>query len=235
MHPPEEGHPLFYSLYASIWQANSFGIFTSLNPSGSQPESKINGIHKAPVRLSYKMTISLRIPLRVFFLIIWVLTTGASCTPAPRQRMALASFTENYVQVSILLERGPAGDYILSATFMPPDGYHLYSKDIPLTGVNGLGRPTLLELTSASRMEAMGELVESAVAQGADFGPKELLVYPTGPVTLSLPVQLPSGDDWVDDELKITYMACSSVQCKPPAVGKLVSIRIPGANVLDPP
>jgi hypothetical protein len=181
------------------------------------------------------MTISLRTPLRVLFLIIWLLTTSVSCAPAPSQPIALASFTENYVQVSILLERDPAGDYVLSATFTPPDGYHLYRKDIPLTGVNGLGRPTLLELTSASRMEAMGELVESVAAQEPDFEPKELFVYPTGPVTLSLPVQIPSEADWVDDELKITYMACSAVQCKPPVVRKLVSIRIPGANVLDPP
>jgi len=181
------------------------------------------------------MTISLRTPLRVLFLIVWILTTSVSCAPAPSQLIALASFTENYVQVSILLEREPAGDYVLSATFTPPDGYHLYSKDIPLTGANGLGRPTLLELTSASRMESMGELVESLAAQEPDFEPKELLVYPTGPVTLSLPVQLLSGDDWMDDELKITYMACSAVQCKPPVVGKLVSIRVPGANVLDPP
>lgn len=165
-------------------------------------------------------------------MIIWLLTTNVSCTPAPSQPIALASFTENYVQVSILLEREPAGDYVLSATFTPPDGYHLYSKDIPLTGVNGLGRPTSLELTSASRMEAMGELVESLVAQEPDFEPKELLVYPTGPVTLSLPVRLLSGDDWVDDELKITYMACSAVQCKPPVVGKVVSLRIPGADML---
>lgn len=227
---------LFVSLFVTLIVTKPKGGFATVGVQRPTriSENIITG-RTSIVRFSYEMTINLRIPLRVIFLIIWVLTTGASCTPVPSQAIALTSFTENYVQVSILLEREPAGGYVLSATFTPPDGYHLYSKDIPLTGVNGLGRPTLLELTSASQMETMGELVESVTAQKPDFEPKELLVYPTGPVTLSLPVQLPSGDDWVDDELKITFMACNAVQCKPPAVGKLVSIRVPGANVLNPP
>ena len=50
----------------------------------------------------------------------------------------------------------------------------------------------------------------------------ELLVYPLGPVTLSLPIDLPPGADWMEDELSITYMACSANQCKPPVEGKIV-------------
>lgn len=179
------------------------------------------------------MAMKFRVFLNVLPWISLLLATSLSCASAPRESIALASFSENYVDVHIYLERNSTGKYFLSATFTPPDGYHLYSKDIPLMGADGLGRPTLLELTSASRMEAMGELIESVAAQEPDFEPKELFVYPTGPVTLSLPVQLPSGDDWVDDQLKITYMACSAVQCKPPVMGKIVSVRLPGANVLD--
>jgi hypothetical protein len=161
----------------------------------------------------------------------------AACTPdlaAPKgQAISLASFTENYVDVSIYLERDSIGNYSLSATFTPPDGYHLYSKDVPLSGVGGLGRPTLLELTNESHIKVNGELTESLKAQGPNFEPKELLVYPLGAVTLSLPVELPSGNDWVDDEIKITYMACSDSQCKPPVVGKIIWIRVPGADVFD--
>jgi hypothetical protein len=178
------------------------------------------------------MTISLRTPLRVLFLIIWLLTTSVSCAPAPSQPIALASFTENYVQVSIFLEREPSGDYVLSATFTPPHGYHLYSKDIPLTGIDGVGRPTLLMLTSTSGIKATGTLIESVQAQTPNFQPKELMVYPIGAVTLSLPVELPSGKSWFDDEVIVTYMACSASLCKPPVVGKLVSLRIPGADML---
>jgi hypothetical protein len=88
-------------------------------------------------------------------------------------------------------------------------------------------------LTSTSQIKAIGELIESVPAQEASFEPKELFVYPAGAVTLSLPVELPSGDHWVNDEIKITYMACSASQCKPPVEGKVIAIRVPGADMTD--
>jgi hypothetical protein len=133
----------------------------------------------------------------------------------------------------IFLEHTSEGNHILSVTFTPPEGYHLYSKDIPLTGIDGVGRPTLLTLTSNSEIKATGALIESVKAQSPDFEPKELLVYPVGAVTLSLPVELPPGEIWIHDEVKVTYMACSASLCKPPVVGKVVSLRIPGADMLN--
>lgn len=179
----------------------------------------------------------MKLPFLSLAFTILLFTCTAACTPdlaAPKsQSIFLASFTENYVDVSIYLERDSIGNHSLSATFTPPDGYHLYSKDIPLSGVNDLGRPTLLELTTTSQMRTIGELTESAKPKEPDFEPKELLVYPPGAVTLSLPVELPSGNDWVNDELEVTYMACSASQCKPPVVAKIVLVRIPGADMFD--
>jgi hypothetical protein len=179
-----------------------------------------------------KFHMKLRIFLNVVLWTMLLLAASVSCTPAPWQPISLASFTENYVDVSIYLERNSPGNYFLSATFTPPNGYHLYSKDIPITGVDGLGRPTLLELTIESQMRATGELTESARAEKPDFEPRDLLVYPLGALTLSLPVELPSGNDWVNDELKVTYMVCSANQCKPPVEGKIVSVRVPGVNAI---
>ena len=125
------------------------------------------------------------------------------------------------------------GGAILLASFNPPEGYHLYSKDSPRIGLNGLGRPTLLELPTNSQMTASGELMESVNAQVPDFEPRELLVYPVGAVTLSLRVELPQGDEWLDDFVSVTYMACSDTLCHPPVMGKVVPIRIPGVDVLD--
>ncbi len=161
------------------------------------------------------------------FLIVFV-----SCTLRQHKSIALSSFTENDVTVSISLRQEPKGDYVLSATFTPPRGYHLYSKDIPAEGVNGLGRPTLLALTSKSHLMAAGSLTESVKSQAADFEPRELLIYPEGPVTMQLPVRLPEGDQWVQDELSITYMACSANQCKPPVEAKLVPVKVPGRDVV---
>jgi hypothetical protein len=175
----------------------------------------------------------LRLCFNVLILIILLSTISASCAPAQSEPIALASFTENFVGVSVTLERASGGGTFLSATFTPSEGHHLYSKDIPINGLEGLGRPTLLELPEESQMTVLGELIESVQAQEPDFEPKELLVYPAGPVTLKLPVELPPGNDWIDDEIKITYMACSDYQCKPPVEGKIVSIRIPGAKLFD--
>jgi hypothetical protein len=172
---------------------------------------------------------------RSLSILLWgtlILMTSAACTAPANQVISLASFSENSVAVSISLEREPGGNVFLSGTFTPPDGYHLYSKDIPLHGVQGLGRPTLLELTTNSRITALGSLMESVKVQAPDFEPKELLVYPTGKVTLSLPIKLPPGDGWIDAEVKITYMACGAALCKPPVEGKIVPIHIPGADLL---
>ena len=175
----------------------------------------------------------LPIVLSVLLLIILLPITLVACASAPNMPIQLASFTENDVSVSISLELPSAGNYYLAATFTPPQGYHLYGKDMPVHGMNGLGRPTLLELTMTSQLKALGSLRENVSAEKQYFPPNELPVYPPGAVTLSLPVKLPPGKNWVNDELKVTFMACSTNQCKPPLEGKIVSIRVPGAGMFD--
>lgn len=159
---------------------------------------------------------------------------SAACALATSTQ--LADFTENDVHVSIRLDRAETGGYLLSATFTPPAGFHLYSKDIPRSGVDGLGRPTLLELTAESTLpcgqcgeiQAAGKLTESIAAEIPAFEPKALRIYPQGAVTLSLPVTLPSGKAaFIDDVVSVTFMACRQTGCKPPVVGKLVFVKIP--------
>ena len=100
----------------------------------------------------------------LFFLLALIGST--SCQPAavlePGQTLQLATSAENKVEVSIALTRDEDGQFILSATFTPQLlNMHLYSKEIPLNGVDGLGRPTLLELAEGSTLKANGELTES--------------------------------------------------------------------------
>jgi len=170
-----------------------------------------------------------------FFPSLFLALITASCVAQAGLPYELASLSENGVMVSIFLDQNAGGGYVLSATFTPPEGYHLYSKDIPLTGVDGLGRPTLLELTKKDQIVSMGGLIESKPAEIPNFEPRDLLVYPPGPVTLHLPIQLPSGDEWVEDMVKITYMACSEGGCKAPVTGRLVPVHIPGENVFSKP
>ena len=147
----------------------------------------------------------------------------------PGQTLELATSAENKVEVTITLTRREDGQFILSATFTPQLlNMHLYSKEIPRNGVEGLGRPTLLELAEGSALKANGELIESVASQPPLFDPKELLVYPAGPVTLSQPVLLPDGNNWINDKVLVTYMACDEQGCRAPIQQKSIAIKIPG-------
>jgi hypothetical protein len=177
-----------------------------------------------------------RLPF-VFCFLLFLAACGSSADPStgsgqrlgPASPYPLASFSENKVTVEIALEIDESGQAWLSARFTPEEGYHLYSKDIPPGGVDGLGRPTLLELIPGSRLESAGTLSES-VGAVQDEGPDGLLVYPAGPVTLRLPVILPEGTGWFDEQVSVTYMACAEGVCLPPVTGKLVPVRVPGVG-----
>lgn len=161
----------------------------------------------------------------------------ASCAPArdlgPGSPLSLAAFTKNKVRVNIVLEVDEEGQTWLAAAFTPAAGYHLYSKNLPRSGVDGLGRPTLLELVPGSQLQAAGDLTESVAAAQAD-GPEGLFVYPVGPVTLRMPVILPEGQGWLDEQVSVTYMACSGGLCAPPVMDKLVPVRVPSAQEVLP-
>jgi hypothetical protein len=146
---------------------------------------------------------------------------------SPGTSTLLAGFSKNGVSVTIHLERDTTGNFFLAATFTPIEGYHLYSKDIPRKGIEGVGRPTLLELTSDSKLQANGNLLESVAAQTLPSKPQDTRIYPAGPVTLKLPVLLPDSEELIDDNVSITYMACSSI-CKAPVQGEIIKIKIPG-------
>ncbi len=164
---------------------------------------------------------------------------GVSCQriPIPRsgEAIQLASSSESYVEVTITLENKDNEHFLLTATFNPlVTGLHLYSKDIPKKGVDGLGRPTLLELSVNSIIKSNGALTENISAQIPPFEPKELLVYPAGQVILSIPILLPEGNKWINDQVLVTYMACNDQGCRPPIEGKVIPIQIPGRGLINP-
>jgi hypothetical protein len=168
---------------------------------------------------------------RILLLIVAFLASCGSSidlkTGAPFQ---LASSTENGVNVKIALLKNSAGQVFLAATFTPQlAGFHLYSMSLPL---DGEGRPTLLELPPGSALKVVGGVIESAHSEVSSMGSDALLVYPAGPVTLSLPVVLPDGKVWVQERVLVTYEACSDMTCLTPVVGKLIRIRVPEAGLV---
>jgi hypothetical protein len=142
----------------------------------------------------------------------------------------LAQFTENDVSVKIEVRKYASGQLELLGTFIPTrEHFHLYSKDLPRNGLNGLGRPTLLEVISSERIRLTGSLT---AYQPTNDIYVEILglsfpVYPEGPVMLGLPLEWTSQDRSASMELSVTYMACSDQKCLPPVVDKRFTVKLP--------
>ncbi len=152
----------------------------------------------------------------------------SSCQPVSPAVIELANFQENFVDVKVTLLRAEDGQPSLAATFTPLEpNLRLYSKDIPRSGVDGVGRPALIEIPPDSDLRAAGSLRESVAPQSVFMDTPELPVYPPGSVTFFLPVILPPGSGWVTREILVTYMACSDYACRAPVEGKVVPVYIP--------
>jgi hypothetical protein len=141
----------------------------------------------------------------------------------------LHSFTQNGVSVEIRLEKDNAGNAVLASTYTPTQaGFHLYSKDLPRQGIAGAGRPTLLELPQAGGLQVLGPLFadQPVVDYPIEGFTEPFPIYPDGPVTLRLPVELQPLDEAEQaQEISVTYMACSSQgRCLPPVIDKRIRI-----------
>ena len=178
---------------------------------------------------------------RSFSSILWMFLTLSlllvNCAPVPtlarNEAITLTTFSENGVEVVVKLQRAANGDVSLTALYTPLEaGFHLYSKDLPRNGIGGVGRPTLLELSPNTKMQAAGDLTASIASKMHVTYPNALPVYPDGPVTLTLPIRLPDSYNWVQDEIVLTYMACSDTLCQAPVIEKTISIKVPGAQTI---
>lgn len=160
----------------------------------------------------------------------WQIIAGVLNLPLTKTQ-PLATFTENEVRVDIALEKIPSGQMLLVGTFTPKqEHFHLYSKDFPREGIDGIGRPTLVEITSEDVLQPIGALIANQASH--DFYSEELKqsfpVYPDGAVILSLPVKLVSNGNnaTLPIELSVTYLACGNGVCLPPVIDKRITAII---------
>ena len=150
--------------------------------------------------------------------------------PEPSRRLSLWRFTENGVFTEIQVAEYASGRMKLLGTFTPTrEHFHLYSKDLPKGGLNGLGRPTLLEVVSSDGIKSVGSLAANQPTRNLyiDILRTSFPVYPEGPVTLSFFFELASKDNSASMELSVTYMACSDAKCLPPVIDKRLFVKIP--------
>jgi thiol-disulfide isomerase/thioredoxin len=151
---------------------------------------------------------------------------------APKTRwLELASVTERGVRVTLALEQDSEARAWLAATFAPVDrDTHIYSKDLPSGGVNGLGRPTRLAVVSSTGLTMAGAVVADRPASDdrVDVLQTTLSVYPPGAVTLRAPVTIADVRSGARAEVSVGYMACGPKGCLPPVVDKRIAIAVPG-------
>jgi hypothetical protein len=139
-------------------------------------------------------------------------------SPAPS-----ASLTENGVRVTLVLEGD--GDW-LRATFAPTDNAsHLYSKDLPAGGVDGLGRPIRVDADQSSAVQ-LGEPTADRAVQNDFIAALNVSVpiYPAGPVTLRFPAKRRGRGPAV---FRVSYMACGERGCLAPVTNRVLTVALP--------
>ncbi|MCB1232816.1 MAG: hypothetical protein KDN19_21405 [Verrucomicrobiae bacterium] len=113
---------------------------------------------------------------------------------------------------------------VIRGVFTPIDpGYHLYSKDLPMEGIEETGRPTYLEITEGA-VQSGALLADQEPHEFTQYG-VTLPVYHEGAVTLYRLVQPKSGATGLTAAL--TYMSCSTELCNLPIEGETVSVVLP--------
>ncbi|MFF3013256.1 hypothetical protein [Streptomyces sp. NPDC057939] len=147
--------------------------------------------------------------------------TSTADAPAPVTR-----FTENGVTVTLSVSEWKASKGTLTAVFTPEEGFHLYSTDLPATGIEGVGRPTAMNVTGALAAEGgpkAAAKVRDIALPGVDA---PVPVYPDGPVTVTLPVR--AGADG-DATVLFGYASCSTQEgCTIPVTDHPVHLRVTG-------
>lgn len=152
---------------------------------------------------------------------------GSVFTPVAQ----LAEFTENSVRVTLSLESDQQRHPILRATFAPTEaGLHLYGKDLPEAGIQGIGVPTRLDVPPQSSITPAGSVFTDASPHDERFDALgiTLQIYPEGPVTLRQPIQVSSTDGAVSAQVFFSYMACqSNGSCRLPVRRRAVEVHFP--------
>jgi hypothetical protein len=136
-----------------------------------------------------------------------------------------ATIEEAGVRVDV---RHLASDGVVEATFTPlREGFHLYGPDLPREGIEGAGRPTLLELAPGSRWRASGPVSSEPTTSLQTLPTFEdpFSVFPAGPATLRLPVQSAANGGDAELSVAVTFMACSDAGiCLAPVEGRIITI-----------
>ncbi|NMO49993.1 hypothetical protein HH310_02125 [Actinoplanes sp. TBRC 11911] len=111
---------------------------------------------------------------------------------------------------------------LLRVAFTPrAAGFHLYSVDLPVGGVDGLGVATAVSVRGGLRAAGKPRADQPVKELSIEKLGVRLPVYPDGAVTVTLPVTR-VGDG--REEAVVTYAACSVTVCLPPVRERVVPV-----------
>ncbi|WP_030724983.1 hypothetical protein [Streptomyces sp. NRRL S-237] len=152
-------------------------------------------------------------------------TEKAPAGAAAKAQAPTTTFTENGVTVTLSVADWQASKGTLTAVFTPEKkGFHLYSTELPPTGIEGVGRPTAVDVTGVLKTDGKltaGADVRSITVLGVDA---PMPVYPDGPVTTTLPVR---ADGNGDATVLLGYASCSAKEgCTIPVADHPVHLRL---------
>jgi hypothetical protein len=176
-------------------------------------------------------------PWRLALAILAVAAASCVAGTAPRppedltysRWRALTDFTEQGVRVEIVLDEDSLGHMWLAGVYTPtdPDSY-LYSAHMPAAGIQGLGRPTLLAVIPPSQVKVLGPVFANQKPHEDRVESLNLTlpVYPAGPVTLRLPIEMPGVGSTSRVTVAVGYMACGPKGCMPPVERKRLTVNL---------
>jgi len=120
---------------------------------------------------------------------------------------------------------------VIRGIFEPKDrGYHLYGPEIPKSGIDGMGRPTLIEISPGTALSPAGPLAIDQKPFTKEFPELKATfeVLPAGRVTVYLPLKLAKKDARNDSfDVQVTFMSCSDRKCNPPVDAARVTLTPP--------
>ena len=162
-----------------------------------------------------------------FLALALVLAVGAVVLVARAVTPASVVLEESGVRVELAYSGGAQGEVV--AVFRPVHaGFHLYGPELPRDGIDGAGRPTLLEVKTGSAWRAIGPLVPEPTTTPmlVPTFDRAFPIFPEGPATLRLSVERDTtASGSADLVVSVTYMACSfSGLCLAPVIGREVNV-----------
>jgi len=119
---------------------------------------------------------------------------------------------------------------VVRGVFTPDDhGFYLYSRELPMSGINGIGRPTLIEVGDTNLFQRVGPLMsdQKPVEQIDELSNVSFPVYPERAVTMYLPLRFKaSPQSSATIQIMLSYMSCSTRRCNSPIKRSVETINL---------